>query len=573
MKCRFLALALAFASVACTQTEEHELYLITTGDVHGSWFDEPYTGGKKLTSLLSVSSYVNGLRDSVGADNVLLLDAGDALQGDKAPYYYNYVDTLAPHLFPRIMAYMHYDVAVLGNHDIETGHHVYDRVAAEMNAAGIKWLAGNALRTDNGKPYFPTCAMLRKDGVKIAVLGYDNANIKAWLSEELWSGMEFESLTDVVQKDVDRIRSRRHPQLVIVAVHSGTGEGDGTVLESQGLDLFKTLEGVDVLVCAHDHRPFTVNEPDKVLVNGGSHAGNVGKVCINMSTKGRKVVSKTLEASTVRMDKNRVDEAMKAAFEAEYDTVKAFTLRPVGQLAMPLRTRDAYVGMSDYLNLLHAVQLASSGAEISFAAPLTYNGNVEAGQLVYNDMFTIYPFENQMFVMKLTGAEIKSYLEYSYDCWIQTPGQHVLRMKNEADPRTGSARWSFENRSYNFDSAAGIVYAVDVTKPFGERVAIASMADGSAFDMEKTYEVAMTSYRANGGGGLLRNGCGIDTDNCDDRIVARYPEIRELLYRYVKANPEIDHELISDRGTIGQWSFVPEEVAEPLLEADMSLLF
>ena len=194
---------------------------------------------------------------------------------------------------------------------------------------------------------------------------------------------------------------------------------------------------------------------------------------------------------------------------------------------------------------------------------------------MYNDLFTIYPFENQLYVVKMTGREIHDYLEYSYDQWINTvsrPGEHVLKIAPRHDSRTGQQGWSFVNRSYNFDSAAGINYTVDVTKPAGSRVDIASMAGGQPFDPEKTYFVAMTSYRASGGGGILR-AIGIDTDKITDRVVEYYPEIRNILYNYLLEHGSIDPAIIGDPERIGRWRFVPESLAAKGIDADMQLLF
>jgi 2',3'-cyclic-nucleotide 2'-phosphodiesterase/3'-nucleotidase len=256
--------------------------------------------------------------------------------------------------------------------------------------------------------------------------------------------------------------------------------------------------------------------------------------------------------------------------------VKAFTLKEVGELRTDLRTRDAYRGMSDYVNLIHTLSLGCTPAQISFAAPLTFNGFIKAGTLVYNDLFTIYPFENQLFVVKMTGKEIKDCMEYSYDQWINTISsaeEHLLKITDEPDPRTGQKRWSFVNRSYNFDSAGGLVYDVDVTKPSGERVIIISLADGSPFDESAEYNVAMTSYRASGGGDILREGAGIDTDRIADRVVEYYPEIRDILYDYLVRNGEIDPAKIGERQVIGEWKFVPESIAAKAMDRDMLLLF
>lgn len=569
--CQLICTTLLAAACAHQETV-HTIDVIATGDVHGAYFDEPYVSGRTRTSLMSVSAWVDSVRNARGKDNVILLDVGDCLQGDNAAYYYNNVDTIAPHLFPRLASYMGYDAAVVGNHDIETGHRVYDRVAAQMKKERIPWLCGNAI-CPNGKPYFKDYTILHRAGLKVAVLGFGNANISAWLSPELWSGMHFESLLPLVQQRVDAVIASEHPQVVIVAVHSGTGEGDGTQLENQGLDLLNSLQGVDLIIGAHDHIPYVQRVGDCLYVDGGARGGYVSHATISLLCKGRKILEKHSSAEFCRMDKSKINTEMQERFRPEFEAVKAFTCRKVGTLEMPLLTREAYAGMCSYLDLVHTVQLCSSGCDISFAAPLTFNGKVAPGELVFNDMFTIYPFENQLFVLSLKGSEIKDYLEYSYGIWVSDDPLHVLNIVRKSDPRTGAMRWSFVNRSYNFDSAAGINYTVDITKPKGSRVNILSMADGTPFDESAFYKVAMTSYRANGGGDLLIDGAHIAKEDIDARIVARCPEIRSSIYDFIVEHGIIDSLAVSDRSRLGSWRFVPEEIAAPAIEKDMELLF
>lgn len=575
-KSSIIAAAVLTAACAGPKDGEYTLTLLSTNDIHGHYFDSTYVGDNLSKSLMSVKCYVDSIRSEKGADNVLLLDAGDILQGDNVAYYFNYVDTVTPHIYPRMAKYMGYDAVTVGNHDVETAHPVYDRIARDMKAAGIPFLAGNAIRNDNGKPYFPLYKIFKKGGLKVAVLGYTNPNMKEWLSENVWSGMHFESLIPLVQQDVDRIREKEKPQVVIVSIHSGTGRGDGSMLESQGLDLYNSLRGVDFLFCSHDHRPFTAQNDSIALINAGSHCRNLGIGTLKLTIEGGKVTAKSVEAGLIPIDENKVDKDMQAAFHDDYLAVKAFTVKELGELKSELRTSDAFRGMSDYVNLVHTLQLGCAPAEISIAAPLTYNGVVKAGTLIYNDLFTIYPYENQLFVIRMSGQEIKDYLEFSYDNWIQTiarPGDHIFKIRPFDDPRTGQRDWSFVGRSYNFDSAAGINYTVDVTKPFGERIAISTMADGTPFDLSAEYNVAMTSYRASGGGDLLSKGAHVDTDRIDERVVERYPEIRNILYDYLVTNGAIDPAVTGDPARIGSWKFVPEKLAEPALDQDMALMF
>lgn len=575
MKRHILVLLSFLSIISCDRVKdgEYRIHLLTTNDVHGRYFDSLYVENSVRPSLFSVSAYVDSLRAVWGEDNVVLIDAGDCLQGDNASFYYNFIDTVSTHLYARMVDYIGYDAVVVGNHDIETGHSVYDRVRKDMKTP---FLAANAVDENTGKSYFEDYVILRKGGFKVAVIGFTNANIRNWLSPKLWSGMDFKSLIPMAQELVDKVRQREKPDVVIVATHTGVGYGEGNLLEGQGMDLYNSLTGVDFVVCAHDHRPVVHKNDSICLLNSGSHCKNLGHGQLTLTVKDGRIVSKTLEGELIYVDRKKVDSEMKAEFAADYKAVKDFTTMEVGTLMTGLRTRDSYKGMSDYLNLLHTLSLGCQPAQISLAAPLTFNGYVKEGTILFNDLFTIYPFENQLYVIKMSGKEVKDCLEYSYDRWINTivsSEDHLLQIVNAADPRTGSKVWSFVNRSYNFDSAGGLFYEVDVTKPVGNRVRISSLADGTPFVETSEYNVALTSYRASGGGGILREGAGIDTDKIDDRVVEYYPEIRDILYDYLRDNKVIDPAVIGDPSVIGAWKFVPEKLAAPALDRDMELLF
>lgn len=549
-----------------------ELHVLLTGDVHGSWFSEPYVGeGKRLKpSLEGVKYLVDSVRNAVGEDNVLLLDAGDCLQGDNAAFFFNYENPISEHLFPRIVSYMGYDAVVVGNHDIETGHKVYDAIEAQLKEKDIPYLAGNALKAD-GTSYFPEYKVFYKAGLKVLVLGYTNPNIPAWLNNSLWSGMEFKSLVPFVQQRVDAIKEIEKPQVTIVLVHSGTGSGDGAVLENQGLDLFKSLKGVDLVCGAHDHSPIFDKSKGIVYMNTGSKAAHLGHVTLINRPGARPSKSARVELLKVRPDER--DMEMVKLFRPDYQKVKDFTLRKVADNQVAMRTSDAFKGMCPYMDLVHTVQLKSSGAQISLAAPLTFNKGIRAGELIYNDLFTIYPYENDLYKIKLTGKQIKDYLEFSYTLWLgEAPGKNLLNIRQKDDPRNAQLRWSFADRTYNFDSAAGINYTVNALSPSGERITITSLADGTPFDPEAEYTVAISSYRGSGGGDHLTKGCGLAKESLDALVAERYNSMRDLIYSYICNSGAISAQAISDRKLLGEWHFVPEEAAQRI-EADWNLLF
>uniref|UniRef100_UPI0019CFC8AF 5'-nucleotidase C-terminal domain-containing protein n=1 Tax=Bacteroides gallinarum TaxID=376806 RepID=UPI0019CFC8AF len=179
-------------------------------------------------------------------------------------------------------------------------------------------------------------------------------------------------------------------------------------------------------------------------------------------------------------------------------------------------------------------------------------------------------YENMLYTMKLSGKEVHDALEMSYDLWtnrMTSPDDHILLLRDK--PRAGAAdRASFKNFSFNFDSAAGIIYTVDVTKPAGSKVTILSMADGTPFDMDKMYTVALNSYRGNGGGELLTKGAGIPQDKLKERIITSTDkDLRYYLMQYIEQKKVIEPR------ALGQWKFIPEEWAVPASKRDYEFLF
>ncbi len=569
---------LAVAACSTLKDGEYNLSVVATGDGHGYWFAKPIeAGGKARGSLMAQSAFVNGVRAEKGADNVILIDAGDNFFGSGAPFYYNYLDTTSSHLYPRLASYMKYDAVVAGHSDFESGHRVYDRVAKEMKKEGIPLLAGNALSDRNGKPYFPAYSIIKKGGVKVAVLGYTNAANASLMDGSSVSGLHFESLLPLVQEDVDKVRSKEKPQIVIVVAHTAMGKGDGQNLEKQGLDLFKSLRGVDVVVTGHDHANKVMSADSIVVLDCGRTGQNAGVTDIKLVVKGGKVVSRTLDARMTSIKSEEYDTAMEEAFEADYDKVRSFITGTVGEIKKDLVSREFYYKQCDYMNFLHALAMSAYPVDISLSATLLIDGKVPAGEVRYQDIRKVYPYENKLVVLRLTGAEILKYLEASYDAWINTvaepsEGAHVLKIKQSKDYSTGKMAWKLAKSPANFDSAAGINYTVDVTKPYGSRIVITGMADGSKFELDKEYTAAITTYRSVGSGGLLKAAGLTDTKSVEERIVYRGPEFRTILYQYFKKNGSVDPAVIGDPKVIGSWKFIPE-FAPAAIKADIELLY
>jgi len=253
-------------------------------------------------------------------------------------------------------------------------------------------------------------------------------------------------------------------------------------------------------------------------------------------------------------------------FEKQYQATADFVSRKIGRINKTITTKDAYFCPSAFIDLIHQLQLDITGADVSFCAPLSFAAEIKEGDIYVSDMFNLYKYENMLYTMMLTGKEIKDFLEMSYAIWtnqMKSPDDHLMLL-NEKDKGFGR----FKNPSFNFDSAAGIFYTVDVTKPQGEKINIRSMADGTPFRMDKMYKVAVNSYRGNGGGDLLTKGAGIPKQDLAKRIV--FATEKDLRYYLMKRIEEVK---ILDPRPLNQWKFIPEKWVEPAAKRDYRLLF
>lgn len=550
--------------------------LVETSDVHGNYYPEDFINRTPSAgSLARVYSYVDSVRRAIGKENVVLLDNGDILQGQPTVYYYNFIDTASVHIASDMMNFMGYDAGTIGNHDVETGHDVYDRWIAQKKSPT---LGANVVSAETGEPYLKPYTIIERDGVRIAVLGLLTPAIPGWLPENLWSGLHFDDMEDSAARWMKHIKEKEHPDLTVGLFHSGrdSTKTTGNTIENASLLVARHVPGFDIVMMGHDHSPFNetvINDAGKevVVVNPANNARRVATVDAVFEVNDNGDVSlKELKPELVTMDGVSPDSGFMERFAHQRQAVEKFVSRRIGHTGAPMSTRDAYFGPSSFIDFIHQMQLAISGADISFAAPLSFDATIASGDIYVSDMFNLYKYENMLYTMALTGQEIKDYLEMSYDMWtntMQSSEDHLLRLRDEANS-DDMTHTGFRYPSYNFDSAAGIRYTVDVTKPRGEKITILSMADGSRFDPEATYKVAINSYRGNGGGNLLTQGAGIAPEELSGRILTSTDkDLRYYLMQYIMEHPEVEARPGDN------WEFIPAEIAVPAGKRDRELLF
>ena len=574
---------LSVATIEAKNSKTVKIKVVETSDVHGHFFPYDFMEKKPIRGTLTrANSYIKQQRKKFGDDHFLLIDNGDILQGQPCVYWSNYVMPENENIAASVINYMKYDAETVGNHDIEPGHKVYDKWIREVRCpllgANIvkEEYKSAAARPEHIYTGLQPYSVHYKDGVKIVVIGMLTPAIPNWLNKSIWKGLEFEEMTACAKKWIKYVKEYEKPDLIFGLFHSGldggikTDEYDENATES----VAREVPGFDVIFFGHDHQvhnTFITNKAgEKVLcIDPSCYVANVAEAEITLTYNDGKLAKKQIKGNIVNVLDEKIDKKMLEHFQPTIDEVKDYVNQRIGYFKHPIYTRESFFGNSAFTDLIHNLQMSISKADISFNAPLAFDTTIDAGEVTQADMFKLYRFENLLFVLRMTGEEIRKHLEFSYDMWTNTmtsPSDHVLRLND--DSKEDQQRTGFQYYTFNFDSACGIDYLVDVTKPDGQKVKILRMSNGEPFDEKKWYKVVMNSYRANGGGELLTRGAGIPQDSLESRVLFHTDlDQRHYLTEEIKRLGTIDPQKNNN------WKFIPEAWVKPALERDRKQLF
>lgn len=583
IKLVFLFTVSLLISISVFSQKNVTIKILQTSDVHGAIFPYDFIRNQSMeSSLANAYSYIKQERNNPN-QQVILLDNGDILQGQPPVYYSNFIEGSKPNLVSRVFNFMKYDAATIGNHDIETGPNVYREIEKELK---MPWLAANAINSKTGKPAFKPYTIINRNGVKVAVLGLTSPGIPHWLPKILWPDMYFDDMIVTAKYWVNYIQKKEKPHVIIGLFHSGHDATYSGALANEPLNenasllVAQQVPGFDVILIGHDHdklcKKFANINGDSVLImDPTSGARLISQATINISIdKKGKLQSKSIKGELVDTKAFKADNDFMAEFSSDYKKVAEFVKRPIGEFTQTMTSSFAYFGPSEFMDFIHAAQLDLTKADVSFAAPLSFVSTIKKGQVTVSDMFKLYRFENFLYTMSLSGKEIDGFLEHSVSLWFNTmknANDHLIKFKTDADGNIQTnqqGKVQLSANFYNFDSAAGIVYTVDVSKPDGEKVTIHSMANGTPFAEDKMYSVAVNSYRGNGGGGHLTKGSGISPEELANRVkTSTEKDLRFYIMNY------IEQKKVITPSSFNTWKLVPEEWVKQGIELDKKLLF
>ena len=260
------ALLLAAQSAPARAQQRVEIKVASTTDVHGrlrAW-DYSAAAPDSLRGLARAATIVDSLRRAAPG-RVILVDAGDLLQGNAMTYVAGRLDSLAPSPVIAAMNAMRYDAAAVGNHEYNYGVDHFDRAIAQ---ARFPFLAANARRLDGHAPY-PGRVLLTRAGVRIAVVGMTNPGAMVWDRDHLRNRVVIDDIVASLPAQIRAARAEGADAVVVVA-HAGLGEvssydtlATGMPSENPMSRVAREVPGIDLIVIGHSHR-----EVADTLING-----------------------------------------------------------------------------------------------------------------------------------------------------------------------------------------------------------------------------------------------------------------------------------------------------------------
>ncbi|MGH9780422.1 MAG: bifunctional metallophosphatase/5'-nucleotidase [Candidatus Acidiferrales bacterium] len=480
---------------AQTAADDVTLTLLSTTDSHGhllAWDD--MTNKPANWGLAKIATLVETIRAT--APNVLLLDCGDTIEGTPLAYYFNVKEPTRPNPEIAVFNAMHYDAMAVGNHEFNFGERVMWKAKRESH---FPWLAANLKETyTSGVPYFQPYIIKKIGGVRVGIVGFVTPGVPRWEIPSHYRGYTFEPIVDAARRVIPEVRAKC--DLLVVIMHSGldhnpkTGEPfSGYTLngENQAWELAQALPSIDVIFYGHTHQ-----EMPQLMVNGVlmTQAKNWGEslaradVKLHRELNGRwKVTSK--HSTTIRpaMDAPQDAEIVKIV-EPYHATVEKYldtTIATLGETrAAPCGTLARYED-EPLVDLIHRAQMQYAHADVSLATMFIPSACVEEGPVTIREIFGVYPYENTLYGVEMTGAQLKDALEHAasfYPAW-PAPADKPMRLPG-----------------YDADSAEGVAYEMDLTKPIGSRITNLTF-HGAPISVTQKFRVAINNYRYTGGGG------------------------------------------------------------------------
>jgi 2',3'-cyclic-nucleotide 2'-phosphodiesterase/3'-nucleotidase len=563
-----LAVATPAAQAATPQSAANHTFQLTvlgTTDLHGHGENWDYFKNAEYddsrhndVGLAKVSTAVDDIRAEKGRDHTLLIDAGDTIQGTPLSTYYAKVDPITDghvtHPMALAMNAIGYDAAAIGNHEFNYGIPLLDEFAKQVN---FPLLSANVIDDATGQPHFTpwimkTISVPGSKPIHVGIVGFTTPGVALWDKHNVQGKLSFPGIVEEARKVIPEVKAAG-ADVVVVTSHSGvegtSSYGPELPTENASALLAQEVPGIDAVLVGHSHRDipqmYVTNEQtgkQVLLAEPALWGERVSDMELTL-TKNHGQWSVTGSSSTnINTNAYPEDPNILQLLKPEHDTVVQWVNTPIGNSVQAMDSSESRYKDTPIIDLINQVQTdavttalagtaESSLPVVSIAAPFSRTASFPAGPVSIRDVAGLYIYDNTLLAVKMTGAELKDYLEYSARYFNRlAPGDPVnvdtLTNAVTADAPTGIP-------DYNDDELSGISYDINISQPAGSRIENLRLPDDTPVQPDQEFVVAVNNYRESGGGGF---------PHIKDApvLMDQQQDIRQLIIDWVTAKGSVD---------------------------------
>ncbi|MGN9801761.1 bifunctional metallophosphatase/5'-nucleotidase [Micromonospora sp. L32] len=333
------------------------------------------------------------------------------------------------------------DFASVGNHEFDEGANELLRIqnggchpvdgcadGTPYTGAGFQYLSANAFKTATGQPLLPPYAVKKVDGVKVGFIGMTLEGTPQIVSQEGVAGLTFSDEAETANKYARILRSQGVQSIVVLLHEGGQQEATGGINDCKGftgpvVDIANRMDpSIDVVVSGHTHQAYNCEINGKLVTSASSFGRLVTDIDLQIDRKTGDVL--TAKANNVVVTRDVTKDAAQTELITRYKTALGpVATKVVGETAEPLnRVQETLFGTakgeSPLGNVIADAQFAATdneqGALGAFMNPGGVRADLDAGQVTYEEAFTVQPFANNLVTLDLTGAQLYCVLEQQF---------------------------------------------------------------------------------------------------------------------------------------------------------------
>ncbi len=531
----------------CRAGQSDTLTIAATTDTHGrirawDYYDNRADPARGLTRAASI---VDSIRRAQSG-KVVLVDAGDLLQGNPFAYVAARVTRRKQNPIVAAMNAMRYDAAVIGNHEFNYGVPYLNRSVAQARfpfiAANVYHTSGNS----DGAGAYPALTIVRRAGVNVGIVGATTPGSNVWDAENLkTAGLRVGDIVPAVRAGVTQAR-KRGADVVVVVLHSGLNEpssydtvSTGIASENVAARVASEVPGIDVIVYGHSHKENggeTIGHT--LLIQPKNWATSIAAAAVPLAcdASGERWNVGPATGTLVQAAQHREDKGVLRASEQVHRQTIAYVTSPIGSTPVLWRADSARAMDVPLTDFILEVERKAAGADLASTAAFDLGARLGPGPINIAQAAQLYPYDNTLRAVRISGAQLRSYLDYSSRYYKTNPRGALIVDTTVA--------------GYNFDVVSGVEYTLDLSRQVGQRVTTL-VYHGKPVTPTDSFTLALNNYRQTGGGGyaMLRGA----------RVVYdRQQEIRQLLVDEIRRKKVIT----PSEYFVKNWAFVRPEAAQ-----------